>query len=352
MSDRILIGTRKGLVTMTRGPKGYGVDGIDHRGIPVAYAAVMADGAWWVSLDHGHWGPKLQRSCDEGRTWDAVEPPSYPDEAGVTLESVWVIASGHPEQPGRVWMGTVPGGLFRSDDSGDHFELVSSLWDHPTRAKSWFGGGRDTAGIHSVVVDPRDANRVLIGVSVGGVYESTNDGASWTPRNRGLLADFLPDADVEAGHDPHQLAMVAGAPDVLWQQNHCGIFRSVDGGQQWREVSQVGGPARFGFPVAVHDTDPDVAWVVPAESDATRTTIDGSLLVCRTEDGGRTWQEQRAGLPQEHAYDVVYRHALDRQDDELVFGSTTGNVYWSGDGGDHWSALAQNLPPVYSVRWA
>jgi len=351
MTSRILIGTRKGLVTMTNGPKGYTIDGLDHRGIPVAYATATADGAWWASLDHGHWGPKLQRSRDEGLTWDAVDPPRYPDDAGAALESVWVIASGHPDQPGRVWLGTFPGGLFRSDDGGDHFEMVTALWNHPTRSTSWFGGGRDSAGIHSVVVDPRDPDRVLVAVSCGGVYESTDDGGTWATRNKGLTAGYLPDPTVDAGHDPHHLLMVPGAPDVLWQQNHCGIFRSTDGGLQWSEVSQPGGPAHFGFPIAVHDRDPDVAWVVPAESDATRTTIGGALVVCRTDDGGRTWHDQRAGLPQEHAYDVVYRHALDRRGDELVFGSTTGNVYWSGDGGDHWAALAQNLPPVYSVRW-
>jgi photosystem II stability/assembly factor-like uncharacterized protein len=353
MSDRLLIGTRKGLVTATNGSSGYALDAIGLRGLPVAYAAAMADGSWWASVDMGHWGPKVRRSTDEGATWAEVEPPRYPERTGAALESIWVIAPGHPDQPGRMWMGTFPGGLFRSDDHGQSWDLVDGLWDHPSRAAGlWFGGGRDSAGVHSVVVDPRDPNRVLVAVSVAGVFESIDDGASWAARNRGLSADFLPDPEVEAGHDPHLLKLVPGAPDVLWQQNHCGIFRSVDGARTWTEISQPAGPARFGFPIAVHDSDPDLAWVVPAESDEIRTTLDGSLVVCRTEDGGRSWQELRAGLPQEHAYDVVYRHALDRRGDELVFGSTTGNVYWSGDGGDHWDVLAQNLPPVYSVQWA
>jgi photosystem II stability/assembly factor-like uncharacterized protein len=142
------------------------------------------------------------------------------------------------------------------------------------------------------------------------------------------------------------------SPDRLWQQNHCGIWRSDDGARTWVEVSEPEGPARFGFPVAVHEKNPDTAWVVPAASDEKRVAIGGALVVCRTTDGGKTWEQKRRGLPQEGCYDVVYRHALDIAGDRLAFGSTTGNAYLTEDGGESWACIGNNLPPVYSVRFA
>jgi photosystem II stability/assembly factor-like uncharacterized protein len=146
--------------------------------------------------------------------------------------------------------------------------------------------------------------------------------------------------------------LCAKKPDVMWQQNHCGIFRTTDGAKTWKAVHQKGGPAFFGFPIAVDAGDPKCAWILPAQSDECRTTIDGSLFAMRTEDGGKSWKKLAKGLPQENAWDVVYRHALDVRGDELAFGSTTGNVYASDDRGNSWQSIGQNFPPVYSVRFA
>jgi photosystem II stability/assembly factor-like uncharacterized protein len=147
------------------------------------------------------------------------------------------------------------------------------------------------------------------------------------------------------------VAMCAGQPDVLWQQNHCGIFRTADGGANWQQISAPGQPAHFGFPIAADAADPNVAWVVPEASDEQRTAIDGALCVCRTDDSGKSWKAFRAGLPQAECYDLIYRHGLDVSGNTLAFGTTTGNVFISEDRGETWSCLGHHFPPVYSVRF-
>jgi len=358
-SETLILGTRKGLFVLETHAGSWRVARIGHLGIPVAYAFVHpVTGVLWASLDHGHWGQKLARSSDLGASWEEVDTPKYPegeeikDGVPATLRYQWVLAPGGMSQPDRLFVGTEPGGLFRSDDGGETFELVRGLWDHPSRREQWMGGGRDHAGIHSVVVDPRDPEHILVGISVAGVFESRDGGATWAPRNRGLKATYLPDPDVEVGHDPHLLVACPAVPDVLWQQNHCGIFRSEDGGASWTDVSEAEGPASFGFAVAVHESRPDTAWVVPAIGDEVRVAHAERLQVCRTEDGGRTWIALTHGLPEEPAYDVVFRHALDVDGDRMAFGSTTGNVYLSDDGGDHFECVGHHFPPVYSVRFA
>lgn len=334
----LLVGTRKGLVRFD----GDRVVGVDFAGVPVQRAA-RCDGALFAALDHGHWGQKLHRSDDEGATW-AEQSVAYPSGTGASVESIWELADGRV--PGRVWLGTNPGGLFRSDDGGATWTLNQALWDHPSRP-SWFGGGRDTAGIHTVLVDPRDPDHIYVGISCAGVFETRDGGATWHPRSQGLRADFLPDPAAEIGQDPHRVVF-SSDPDVLWQQNHCGIWKSTDGAATWVEVSAR--PAHFGFGIVADG--PDTAWVVPAISDEERRAVDARMRVCRTEDGGATWQELTRGLPQEHCFDLVYRHALARRGDTLVMGSTTGNLWISHDRGESWRALTHHLAPIYSVEFA
>jgi photosystem II stability/assembly factor-like uncharacterized protein len=366
-SDTILLGTRKGLLTLRREAGGWKVARHSHPGQPVAYAATdPRSGMLWACLDHGHWGQKLQRSRDMGASWEEVPAPKYPEDAQVpdgmpgsdqppkpaTLRYLWVFAPGGADQPQTLYLGTEPGGLFRSDDGGESWELVRGLWDHPSRMAAWFGGGRDYPGIHSILVDPRDSRRVLVGISCAGVFETTDGGDTWAPRNKGLTATFLPNPEAEVGHDPHFVSRMPMVPDVLWQQNHCGIFRSTDRARTWRKVSQEGGPAHFGFPIAVDPANPSAAWVVPAHSDEQRMAIDASLCVCRTEDGGETWTAFRSGLPQRDCYDVVFRHGLDVSGTRLAFGTTTGNVFVSDDRGETWDCVGTHFPPVYSLRFA
>ena len=356
--NTLLLGTRKGLVTYKKNGSGnWDYDATHFLGIPVTIATIDKNtGYWWALLDHGHWGCKLHRSKD-GKEWEELEAPKYPDgeeiKDGVAAATklLWAFSPGGRDQPGTIYIGTEPGGLFKSTNNGDSFELMRGLWDHESRKGQWFGGGRDHPGIHSILVDPNDSDHIYIAISCAGVFETHDGGKSWNPRNKGLRADFLPDPGSEIGQDPHLLEWCNANRDVMWQQNHCGIFKSMDGGANWEDVSEKEGPANFGFAVAVHDENPDMAWVVPGISDVTRVAVDQSLCVCRTDDGGKTWKDFRNGLPQGSAFDITYRHALALSGETLAFGTTTGNLYLSNDLGENWETISNSLPMVHSVEF-
>jgi len=355
----LLLGTRKGLLTFARQGSTWGLSGEHFVGVAVPYAIRDArHDTWWASLDHGHWGSKLQRSRDGGQTWTEITAPKYPEGAEVkpgkpaAVKYLWVIQPSLASEPQTLYVGSEPGGLFVSGDGGDTWELNQALWNHPSRADSWFGGGRDEPGIHSIFVDPRNPRRVLVGISCAGVFETIDAGTSWQPRNRGLLAEYMPNPHAEVGHDAHFMMACAAAPDTLWQQNHCGIFRTTDGGQNWAAVSRKGDTAHFGFVVAVDPQDGQTAWVIPATADEKRIAVERAMCVCRTTDGGATWQRFSSGLPQENCYDFAFRHALDQSGDTLVFGTNTGALYFSDDRGETWQTIASRLPPIYSVRFA
>jgi len=387
MSMRILVGTRKGSFVVEKVGGRWRPALAGHAGVGVDFfVSDPHTGTLWALLGHGHWGAKLSRSRDDGKTWEDAPQIAYPEGArylgsdqpdpaaegegteeprpkDATLLKLWCMAFG---QPGRIYVGTIPGGLFVSDDGGERFELNRPLWNHPSRGGDlfagegtgtthWFGtpaseGGEFAPGIHSIVVDPRDPDRVLVGVSTAGILETTDGGKSWHGRNRGMTNDYLPDPEAEWGHDPHCVELCPGQPDHVWQQNHCGVFYSDDGAATWKNVSDPSRGVRFGFPVAVDPEDGGTAWLVPAIADDYRMAIGGGLFVARTTDGGESWEQLREGLPQEHAYDVVYRHALGNRGDLLAFGSTTGNLYVSENRGARWEVVGNNLPPIYSVR--
>ena len=386
MSERILVGTRKGTLVVERKSGRWRPRLAGHAGVGVNFAARDPEtGTLWAALGHGHWGAKLSRSTDDGKSWEEAPQVAFPEgarylgtplpsedgEVGATVVrdatvlKLWVLAFA---PGGRMYVGTIPGGLFVSDDGGDSFELNRPLWNHPSRGgdlfttdgtghTDWFGtpaseSSEFAPGIHSIQIDPRDPDRVLIAVSTAGVLETTDGGQSWRSRNQGLINEYQPDPTAEWGHDPHAIRLCPGQPDHVWQQNHCGVFHSTDGAATWEKVSQPDKGVHFGFPVAVDAEDGGTAWLVPGRSDMQRTAIDGGLFVARTRDGGRTWEALREGLPQENAFDVVYRHALDNDGEHLAFGSTTGNLYVSEDRGESWLTVANNLPPIYSVAFA
>lgn len=384
MGDRILVGTRKGTFVAEKAGGAWKARLAGHAGVGVNYVARdPSSGTYWAALGHGHWGAKLSRSSDEGKTWEDAPQIAYPswaryiaapdsmaEEAGpirmvdATLLKLWCLGF---DGAGKIYAGTIPGGLFVSSDGGESFELCRGLWDHESRGGDvsetegtgkthWSGtpaseGGEFAAGIHSIVVDPRDPKRVLVAISSAGILETTDGGETWVGRNKGMTNDFLPPG-AEWGHDPHLVELCPGDPDHVWQQNHCGVFYSSDGAKNWKMVSSKDDGVHFGFPVAADPKDGKTAWVVPGKGDFERTAIDGKLFVGRTQDGGETWERLDEGLPQECAYDVVYRHALGLSGDTLAFGSTTGNLYVSEDRGESWTAVAQNLPPIYSVKMA
>jgi hypothetical protein len=368
MTERLYLATRKGLFTAERDGAGWAISATAFLGDWVSMVLPdRRDGSLLASLEHGHFGVKFQRSRDGGRTWQQAATPAYPKQPEGTeerdptgkplpwrLEHVWALEAGLADQPGVLWCGTIPGGLFRSGDGGDSWEIVRPLWDHPGR-RQWFGGGADLPGIHSVCVHPRDGRSVAVGVSCGGVWVSADGGASWDCRAAGMRADYMPP---ERQHDPgiqdvHRVVQCRAAPECLWAQHHNGVFRTTDGAPSWREVKDMP-PSVFGFAVAVHPDDPETAWFVPAIKDERRIPVDGRVVVTRTRDGGKTFDVLRRGLPQEHAYDLTYRHALDvdRTGRSLAFGSTTGSSWVSDDQGDHWQCLGEHLPPIYCVRFA
>ena len=386
MSNRILVGTRKGTFIIEKAGGRWKARLGGHLGQGVNFVARDPNTkTLWAALGHGHWGAKLSRSDDDGATWRDASQIKYPEGArylappdptedsvgpgeatlrDATLLKLWVIGFG---RPGQVHVGTIPGGLFTSNDNGESFELNRPLWNHDSRGGDhfsgqggkvthWFGTpaseGEFAPGIHSIVVDPRNPDRYLVAISTAGVLETTDGGITWRGRNKGMLNDYLPDPAAEWGHDAHFVALCPAQPDHIWQQNHSGVFYSSDGAATWKRVSAPDQGVHFGFPVCV---DPEVgttAWLVPGKADSQRTAIDGALFVARTEDGGQSWRQLREGLPQELAYDVVYRHAFGNSAEALAFGSTTGNLYVSENRGDSWRAIANNLPPIYSVRFA
>jgi hypothetical protein len=356
MSDRMLVATRKGLLTLTRRNGGWSVAATDFPGVAVtATLRDPRDGALYAVLKHGHFGSKLHRSDDDGKTWTELSAPAFPaDAAGEpSLLQVWTLEAGGADQPGRLWAGAIPAGLFVSNDRGASWQLVRALWDVPERAK-WFGGGYDDAGIHSILLDPRDRRRMLVGISCGGVWETHDDGASWRLQGEGLIAAYLPpeQAGTKEVQDPHRVARCAAAPDTMWIQHHNGIFRSTDAGANWTQMKPPGDD--FGFAVAVHPGDPGTAWFVPGMKDELRMPRDGALAVTRTRDSGETWETLRAGLPQRDAFDLVYRHGLDvdATGTRLAMGSTTGALWVSDDGGESWRLVNAHLPPIYAVRFA
>ncbi len=356
----LLFGTAKGLLIFERTKKGWRSLRTDFLGMPVS-AVHIAEGRWWVSLAHKHWGTKLHVSDNEGRTWRNIATPKYPAYAELSagkpakLQSVWAFAHTHTPQNGlRLYAGTEPGGLFFSDDEGAGWQLVEGLWAHPSRQQHWFGGGRgkNTPGIHSIAFDPKNPAHGYVGISCAGVFETTDAGQQWQPRNKGLRADFLPDPYAEVGHDPHRLLMTNTDSAVLWQQSHYGVFRSTDAGASWHDISDPSQQIGYGFALAVSETSALEAWVIPAESDDLRTAPRRRLFVARTTDGGATWQRLQTGLPQQNCYDLVLRHALALSGDWLAFGTNAGNSFFSDNRGEQWHLLAHYLPPVFVAMFA
>lgn len=251
MTDRLLVGTRKGLFIVEHGMLGWDIAHAALLGDPITMLLTDRSGAIHAAIEHGHFGVKMQRSRDGGQTWEERPVPQYPpkpaDEENINpiqqapvpwdLKRIWSLECGAPARAGELWCGTLPGGLFHSLDGGDSWQLVESLWNHPDR-KHWFGGGADYPGIHSIMVDPRDPDIIRIGVSCAGIWASFDGGKTWDSSGEGMRAAYMPpeqayDPKVQ---DPHRVVQCAGAPEHLWTQHHNGIFRSRDSGAHWQEI--------------------------------------------------------------------------------------------------------------------
>jgi photosystem II stability/assembly factor-like uncharacterized protein len=348
----ILLGTRKGAFTLEldadRQPAG--VRGPFAEAMPIQHLAWDGSrGAILAGAGSPWYGPIVWCSSDLGETWtSSSEGLSYGDsEDDEAVTRVWNITA----VGDTLYAGVEPAGLFRSEDGGQSWSHVSGLREHPSRPTWQPGAGGLMA--HSIVPHPTDPARVWVGISAVGVFHTADGGATWEARNRGVRAAGSPDEYPETGQCVHKLGVNPQRPEVLYQQNHTGVYRSDDAGQQWLDVND-GLPSTFGFPIAVHPHDPRTIWTVPLNGDDRgRYMPDGRAAVWTSRDEGASWQALTDGLPPGGAFIGVMREAMavDRHDDVGVYvGTSTGQLFGSRDEGRNWGLLADFLPGISSVE--
>jgi len=381
MSDpskvKVLVGTRKGgfIFTSDQDRKKWSVSDIQFKGWNMMHMNMdPRDGRLHTSVSHFVYGPTTHYSDDLGQTWTQAEvvptltrpsksgrPASTPEEAfsgGPVPDTpeqvikVWNITPGRAEEPGVLYAGVQPATLFKSTDRGQSWSLIESLYDHPQRGQ--WGPGAGGLCLHTIVLDPQDINRMYIAVSAAGVYRTDDGGQTWQPRNKNVRADFYPEKFPEFGQCVHKLVMHPSRPGVLFQQNHCGVYRSDNCGDDWIDIGEGRLPSRFGFPIAVNPRDPNTIYIALEESDEFRMSVDSQFSVWRSRNGGQGWERLTEGLPR-NAHLVVLRDAMatDNLDQPGIYaGTSTGQLFYSRDEGDSWEILADFLPPINSVETA
>jgi photosystem II stability/assembly factor-like uncharacterized protein len=314
----------------------------------------------------GHLGPTIFRSTDRGKGWkEAARPPAFAkaaDGQGRAVDHTFWLTPGHASQPGVWFAGTSPQGLFRSEDGGSTWSPFSSINDDP-QYREWMGtvqdGTPDGPKLHSIIVDPRDPARMVFAMSGGGVHESLDGGRTFRPLVQGLeVVEGFDRANVTF-HDPHCIRICPSNPDRLYQQNHCGIYRLDRPSSVWVRIGKTM-PKRVGdvgFPMVVHPRDADTVWVMPMDGGTVwpRTSPDGKPAVYRTSDAGKSWQRLDSGMPEQHAWWTVKRQAMCADSGKpvgLYFGTTSGELWMSGDEGRKWKCIARHLPEIYAVEAA
>ena len=355
----LLVGTMKGafILRANKARRKWDVGGPYFPGSAVYALAYDGRGGRhriWAGPQSMHWGALLRSSDDFGRHWTNPEEANvkFPEGAGAALQNIWQIVPGRDAEPKTLYCGVEPAAMFVSSDAGKTWRLNEGLWNHPQRPK-WQPGGGGLC-LHTILLHPNDPKRIRIAVSTAGMYVTGDGGATWRPSNRGVRADFLPEKYPEFGQCVHKVAQSKGRPERMFLQNHWGLYRTDDGGENWTDVAN-GVPSDFGFAMAIHPEDPDCAWIVPLESDGFRCTPEGKLRVYRTRDAGKKWKAMTKGLPQTKAYETVLRDAMaaDALDPAGVyFGTRSGKLFGSSDQGKSWSELLDGLPPVVSVKTA
>jgi photosystem II stability/assembly factor-like uncharacterized protein len=347
----LLVGTKKGLFVLEGDPAtGFEVTARAFAGEPVEFALRdPRSGHLLAAVTNPFYGPKLHVTQDANGDWEQATGVALPEGGEQALERLWVIV---PGADGTLYMGGDPGVLFHSGDGGASWELVRSLWEHPTRP-DWQPGGGGLC-LHSIAPWPGEPDRLALAMSAVGVWLTDDGLTTWRHGNEGIRPRYLPeDAGPTFDLCVHDLHRAARRPERLFMQFHGGVYRSDDAGETWADIGE-GLPSDFGFPMVLDPADPDSAYVIPLAADMDRVTPGGAVRVYETRDAGATWTARGDGLPQEHAYLTVLRQAFDRAGEgdalELYFGATSGVLFGSGDAGGSWTAVAEHLPPVYSVR--
>ena len=354
----LLVGTTKGAFILRSNPQRarWDVAGPYFHGqniYSIAYDSRANRRRIWISTS-SYWGTLLRFSEDFGKSWTNPQeaPVRFPADTGVSLKNIWQITLGRPEEPDVLYCGVEPAALFESRDAGETWSLVRGLFDHPHRPR-WVPGNGGLA-LHTIVLDPTDANRMYIAISSGGVYRTSDGGRTWTAQNRGIRAMFMPNKNPEFGQCIHKVVMHPARPERLFLQNHWGLYRSDDAGENWKDIGN-GLPSDFGFAMAVHPRNPDCVYIIPVESDEFRCSCDGRLRVYRTRNAGASWEPLSHGLPQKLAFETVLRDALTTDSLNpagIYFGTRSGQLFGSRDEGKSWQKLLDGFPSITCVRAA
>ncbi len=383
MSEKVMVfvGTRKGGFIFCSDPNRahWEMQGVHFESWNMMHMRLdQRDQRLHAAVDHFIYGPTTHYSDDYGHTWtQARQTPAFPrpsklgrpfatpeeafgagNEGGPDQSRkeevlrVWNIQPAGPSEPGKLYAGVQPAALFVSTDRGETWTLNDGLYDHPHRP-TWYPGAGGLC-LHTILPDPSNPQRIYIAISSAGCYRSDDGGQTWTPRNKNVRADFAPDPFPEYGQCVHKMALHPAQPNVIYQQNHCGMYRSDNGGDDWIDIGEGRLPSRFGFPIAVHPHDPRTIYIAPEKSDEYRLSLDGRFSVWRSRDAGQSWERLTRGLP-EQAHLVVLREAMatDSLDKAGIYvGASTGQLFYSRDAGDTWQLLADYLPPILSVEAA
>lgn len=349
----LLAGTKRGLFMLTSPDRRcWTVHSQPIQGSRVFNAVLDQRTGRLFAADNGDFfGSFLRYSDDLGETWqEPAQGIQFPEESGLTLENIWTIEPGRPDEPGVVYAGTDPACLWVSHDNGETWEPNEGLLHHPTR-EHWQPGGGGLC-LHTIVPDHSRRGRLWVGISAVGCLRSDDGGTTWTHANRGTRADYLPDRYPAYGQCIHRFVQHPTQPEVLYQQNHCGIYRSDSAGEEWTDI-QGQLPSQFGFPIALDPHHPETVYTV-VEDERGRTNFSPGFAVYRTPDGGESWQRLDQGLPCGIGVRLgVLRHGMctDQHDPCGVYtGTNTGQIFASADRGDSWQCIADFLPPIYALR--
>jgi photosystem II stability/assembly factor-like uncharacterized protein len=357
MSAKLLLmaGTKKGLFLFTSADRHqWTATGPFQPGREVNHAVMDSrSGRIFATANDSWFGCEIVSSADLGANWvSAKQNPKFPEDSGKKIDRIWHIEPARASEPGVLYAGVAPAALFRSHDDGQTWNEVNTLTEHPTRPH-WHPGAGGLC-LHSIVIDHANARRMFVGISAVGVFRTEDGGGAWETANRGTRAEFLPDKLPEYGQCVHKLLMTGGGAPVLYQQNHCGVYRSADGGRAWSEITK-GLPSDFGFPLALHPRQPATLYVLPLQGAEFRAPPERKLRVFRSRDSGESWSALGRGLPQGNFFGGIYREgmAADSLDPAgIYFGTNNGKIFSSSDEGDSWRLLAEDLPPVYSISVA